>query len=132
MDSLYISVEYQLHGKIKGMRNEVLSTTEAEYIALSEVVKEISYIIQLLNTMNVDVETPNTIYVDNVGAIWLSINRTTSERTKHIQIRTAFEKVYQKEGKFLIKFVKSEENDADINTKNTLNTTFKHISRKIV
>ena len=72
------------------MRSVVLSTKEAEYIALSEVVKEIKFIIQLLKTMHVNVETPITIYVDNVGAIRLSNNRTTSERTKHIDIRTAF------------------------------------------
>ena len=62
-------------------------------------------------------EVPITLYVDNVTAIWLSNNRTTSERTKHVHIRTAFVKEYQEEGKILIKFVKSEENDADINTK---------------
>ena len=75
--------------------------------------------------MNVNVEVPITIYIDNVGAICLSNNRTTSERSKHVQIRTAFVKEYQKEGKILMKFMKSEENDADINTKNTPNTTFK-------
>ena len=45
----------------KGMRSVVLSTTEAEYIALSEVVKEIKFITQLLKTMNVNVEMPITI-----------------------------------------------------------------------
>ena len=105
------------------MRSVVLSTTEAEYIVSSEVVKEIKFIIQLLNTMNVNVEVSITIYVDNVGAIWLSNNRTTSERTKQVHIRTAFVKEYQEEGKILIKFVKYE-NDADINTKNILNTMF--------
>ena len=101
--------------KSKGMRSAVLSTTEAEYIVLSDVVKEIKFIIQLLKTMNVNVEMSITIYVYNVGAIWLSNNRTTSERMKHICIRTAFVKEYQEEGKMLIKFVKSEENDANIN-----------------
>ena len=75
--------------------------------------------------MNVNITV--TIYVDNVGTIWLSNNRTTSERTKPVHIRTAFVKEYQEEGKILIKFVKSEENDADINTQNTPNTTFKCI-----
>ena len=111
------------------MRSVVLSTTEAEYIALSEVVKEIKFIIQLMSTMNMNVETPITIYVDNVGAIWLSNNRT---RTKHVHIRTAFVKEYQEEGKILIKLKKSEENDADINTKNTPNAIFKTHQTKIV
>ena len=114
------------------MRSVVLSTTEAEYIALLEVVKEIKFIIQLISTMNMNVEVPITIHVDNVGAIWLSNYRTTSERTKHVHIRTAFVKEYQEEGKILIKFVKSEENDADINMKNTPNTTFEKIQAKVV
>ena len=58
--------------------------------------------------------------------------RTTSERTKHADIGTAFVKEYQEEGKILIKFMKSEENDADINTKNTQNTTFKTHQAKTV
>ena len=45
----------------------MLSTTEAEYIALSEVVKEIIFIIQLLKTLNVKVEMPITMYLDNKG-----------------------------------------------------------------
>ena len=48
---------------------------------------------------------------------------TTSDRTKHIDIRTSFVKEYQEDGKIIIKFVKSEENEADIFTKNTTRFT---------
>ena len=95
------------------MKSVVLSTTEAEYMALSEVVKELKFIVQLLQTMNIEVELPITVYVDNVGAIWLSNNRTTSDRTKHIDIRTSFVNEYQKDGKIIIKFMKSKDNEAD-------------------
>ena len=104
----------------KGMKSVVLSTTEVEYMALSEVVKELKVIVQLLQTMNIEVELPITVHVDNVGAIWLSNNHSTSDRTKHIDIRTSFVKEYQEYGKIIIKFVKSEENEADIFTKNTV------------
>ena len=67
----------------KGMKSVVLSTTEAEYMAFSEVVEELKFIVQFLQTMKIEVELPITVYVDNVGAIWLSNNRTTSDRTKH-------------------------------------------------
>ena len=116
----------------KGMKSVVLSTTEAEYMALSEVVKELKFIVQLLETMNIKVELPITVYVDNVGAIWLSKNRTTSDRTKHIDIRTSFVKEYQEDGKIIIKFVKSEENEADIFTKNTTNVIFNNHQKKLV
>ena len=38
------------------MKSVVLSTTEAEYTALSEVVKELKFIVQLLQTMNITVD----------------------------------------------------------------------------
>ena len=81
------------------MKSVVLSTTEAEYMALFELMKELKFIVQLLETMNVEMELPIKVYMDNVGAIWLSNNRTTSDRTKHIDIRTSFVKEYQEDGK---------------------------------
>ena len=114
------------------MKSVVLSTTEAEYMALSEDVKELKFIVQFLHTMNIQVELPITVHVDNVGAIWLSNNRTTSDRTKHIEIRTSFVKEYQEDGKIIIKFVKSEDNEADIFTKNTTNVIFQRHQKKLV
>ena len=116
----------------KGMKSVVLSTTETEYMALSEVVKELKFIVQLVQTMNIEVELPITVYVDNVGAIWISNNRTTSDRTKHIDIKTSFVKEYQEDGKIIIKFVKSEDNEADIFTKNTTNVIFHNHQKKLV
>ena len=110
----------------KGRKSIVLSTTEAEYMVLSEVVKE------LLKTMNIEVELPITVHVDNVGAIWLSNNRTTSDRTKHIDIRTSFLKEYQEDGNIINNFVKSKENEADIFTKNTINVVFCNHQRNLV
>ena len=110
----------------------MLSTTEAEYMALSEVVKELKFIVQLLQTMNAEVELPITVHMNNVGVIWLSNNRTTSDRTKPIDIRTYFVKVYQEDGKIIIKFVKSEDNEADIFTKNTTNVICQNHQKKLV
>ena len=49
----------------KGMKSVVLSRTEAEYMTFSEVVKELMFIVQLLQTMIIEVELPITVYVDN-------------------------------------------------------------------
>ena len=114
------------------MKSVVLSTTEVEYMALSEVVKELKFIVQLLQTMNIEVELPITVHVDNVGAIWLPNNRTTSDRTKHIDIRTSVVNKYQEDGKIIIKFVKSEDNEADIFTKNTTKRIFQNHQKKLV
>ena len=101
-------------------------------MALSEVVKELKFIVHLLQTMNIEVELPITVHVDNVGAIWLSNNRTASDTTKPIDIRTSFVKEYQEDGKIIIKFVKSEENEADVFTKNTTYTIFQNLQKKLV
>ena len=52
--------------KSKSMRSVVLSTTEAEYVAISEVVKEIKFIYQLLESMDVKVPLPIKVRVDNI------------------------------------------------------------------
>ena len=132
MDTLSTFVESQLPGEAKRKKSVVLSTTEVEYRALSEVVKELKFIVQLLQTMNIEVELPITAYVDNVGAIWLSNNIATSDRTNHIDIRTSFAKEYQEDGKIIIKFAKSEDNEAHIFTKNTTNTIFQNHQKKLV
>ena len=82
--------------------------------------------------MNSRVELSITVHVDNVGAIWLSNNRNTRDRTKHIDIRTAFVKEYQEDGKIIIKFVKSEDNEADIFTKNTSSIIFQRHQEELV
>ena len=61
-----------------------------------------------IKTLNTEVELPITVYVDNEGAIWLSNNRITWDKTKHMDIRTSFVKEYQEDGKIIIKFVKPE------------------------
>ena len=82
--------------------------------------------------MDIEVELPITVHVDNVGAIWLSNNCTTGDRTKHINIRTSFVKEYQEDGKFIIKCVKSAEIEADIFTKITTNVIFHNHQKKSV
>ena len=131
LDTLSTFVEFQLPGETKDEKCCAVNN-RSKYMTLSEVVKELKFIVQLLQTMNIEVELPITVYVDNVGAISLSNNRTSSDRTKHIDIRTSFVKEYQEDGKIIIKFVKSEDNEADIFTKNTTNVIFQNHQKKLV
>ena len=97
-----------------------------------EVEKELKFILQLLQTMNVEVELPITVHVDNVGAIWLLNNRRTSDRMKHIDIRNSFVKEHQEDVEIITKFVNSEDNEAAIFTKNTTNAIFQNHQKKLV
>ena len=64
--------------KSKSMKSVVLSTTEVEYVAVSEVVKEIKVLYQMLRRMEIKVPLPIKVQGDNVGAIWLANNSSVS------------------------------------------------------
>ena len=55
--------------KSKSMKSVVLSTTEAKYVAISEVVKEIKFLYQVLVSMWIKVSLPIKTKGDNMGAI---------------------------------------------------------------
>ena len=65
--------------KSKSMKSAVLLTTEAEYVTVSEVVKELKFLYPLLLSMGVQVPLPIKIKVDNVDTIWLTNNSGVSE-----------------------------------------------------
>ncbi|CAJ1959428.1 unnamed protein product [Cylindrotheca closterium] len=104
---------------------------EAEWIALSEVAKEVLFIPQILETMGVKVEYPIVIRVDNTAAIFMATNVTTNQRTRHVDICTKFVTQYTgPDGILKILFVKGTDNESDIMTKNvTGNLHEKHIPK---
>ena len=51
-----------------------LSSSETEWFALSEAVKEIVFVLQLLESINIKVKLPVIVCVDSVGAIFMSKN----------------------------------------------------------
>ena len=77
------------------------------------------FIWMLLKSMNLEVKLPITVRVDNVGAIFMSENVTTSNSTKHVDTRYRFVNELVEDGFIEIIFVKTKDNMADIFTKNT-------------
>ena len=65
-----------------------LSTAEAEYMAMSAALKEVKWLVQLLEEMGCTVEKPVPIYSDNQAAISISsASAVPQSRTKHIDLR---------------------------------------------
>jgi len=108
----------------KGQRSVSLSSTEAEYMAISEVATEILYVAGILQFLGIPLKYPITVNVDNIGAVYLAKNATTGNRTKHIDTRYHFVREYIEDGILKVLFVRSEENDADLFTKNLNTETF--------
>ena len=82
-----------------------LSSSEVEYIALSEAVKEVMIIMQLLGSMKIMVKYPVMLRVDNAGAIFMSSNITTTCHTKHVGIQYKYVNEYVEDGIVKIVFL---------------------------
>lgn len=67
-----------------------LSTTEAEFIAASETVKEAIWLKRLLTEIDNNGDKPIPILCDNESTIKLMKNNRFRQRTKHIEIRHYF------------------------------------------
>ena len=116
----------------KGMKIVALSSSEAEYIALSEAAKEVKSVYQVLTSMGFKVKLPIVVRVDNLGAIFMSDNISVSQRTKHVDVRFRFVQQFTLENFIKVIFVKSEDNDADLFTKNLSGEKHKKHSDKLI
>jgi hypothetical protein len=111
----------------KKQRTVALSSTEAEYMAINEVAKELMWLRIILKEMNVKVKTPSILYVDNQSAIKISENDTEHDRTKHIDIRYYFIRDLISSGEMKLRWVSTGEQLADIFTKPLGGTIFTNL-----
>ena len=102
----------------KQQKSVSLSSAEAEYVAVSESVKEVVFVVMILKSLGITVKSPVTIKVDNMGAIYMSENSTTNSRTRHVDTRYHYVREKVEDGEIEIVFVKSLENVSDGFTKN--------------
>lgn len=94
-----------------------LSTTEAEYIAASQTVKEILWARQLLEDVCETINKPVKLYVDNQSAIRLIRNPEFHKRTKHVDVRYHFVREKVSDGVIEPVYIQSADQLADIFTK---------------
>jgi hypothetical protein len=66
----------------KSQKGVTLLSTEAEYVAISEAVKELKFIYYLLGDFHVKVNLPIVMKTDNIGVIFMSENASTGFRTR--------------------------------------------------
>jgi hypothetical protein len=71
----------------KGQKGVSLSIIEAEYVAMSEAVKEIRFVYYLLESLGISVKLPITVRIDNIGAIFMAQNASSGVCTRHIDTR---------------------------------------------
>ena len=95
-----------------------LSTSEAEYVALGDAVKELLFSGQVWRFM-----IPGKgmlrfpVFEDNQGALQLSKNPVSNSNSKHIDVRHHFLRELVRQGGIIVNHVPSEYQHADILTK---------------
>ena len=107
-----------------------LSSAEAEYVALTEMCKEQKFLTMLLNEIH-ECDLPSILYEDNEAAVYLAKNQHVSARTKHIDIREHYVREHIQELGTIVK-IKSEDNYADILTKNVTVHNFEYLGTAIL
>ena len=95
-----------------------LSTSEAEYVALGDAVKELLFLRQVWRFMIPGKGTPCfPVFEDNQGALQLSKNPVSNSNSKHIDVRHHFLRELVRQGDIIVNHVPSEYQHADILTK---------------
>jgi hypothetical protein len=102
----------------KGQKTTALSSAEAEFVAAAEAIKEVTYVLQILLFLDIEVEMPVEVKVDNMGAIFMSENSTSNGRTRHMDVKWRYVNELCEEKLIVLKFVRSEDNYSDGKTKN--------------
>ncbi|KAG8485491.1 hypothetical protein CXB51_021304 [Gossypium anomalum] len=102
-----------------------LSTTEAEYMAITEACKEAIWLKGLFNKLNEDLQI-STVFCDSQSAIFLTKDQMFHERTKHIDVRYHFVRDIIARGDIVVSKISTHENPADMMTKSLPITKFEH------
>ncbi len=119
--------------KSQAQRTVSLSSTEAEYYAMAEATKEIKFVLQVLESLNLQVEKPIIVHMDNVGAIFVAENASATKHTRHIESCYHFVCEFIIDGHIKIIFVMSKDNIAYMFTKNVVSEIFEeHIDNFLI
>src|ERR1700759_272904 len=107
-----------------------LSSTESEYMALSDTTKQVTWIKSLFGELGF-ILTGIEVYVDNQGAIFIAQADVTETRSKHIDIKHHHVREKIKDGTVKLLHVPTNEQQADILTKSLTHVKFRELRDKI-
>ncbi|KAG6616766.1 RxLR effector candidate protein [Phytophthora cinnamomi] len=116
----------------KKQRTVALSSTEAEYMALSEATQEAVWLKVFLRELGeMASDEAIKIYEDNQGSIALAKNPEFHKRTKHIDIRYHFVREKVEDGQVVLEYCSTKDMLADIMTKAITSVQFEVLRHKL-
>uniref|UniRef100_A0AAG5CQQ5 Reverse transcriptase Ty1/copia-type domain-containing protein n=1 Tax=Anopheles atroparvus TaxID=41427 RepID=A0AAG5CQQ5_ANOAO len=102
-----------------------LSSTEAEYVSLSQSSCEAIWLKNLLSQFGIVKDIPLIIYEDNQSCICIAEEPRDQKRMKHLDIRYNFIRECIENGIISVKYIPTSEQVADVLTKSLSAGTFK-------
>jgi len=108
-----------------------LSTTKAEYVAITHASKEALWLRSLVSQLFDIVLEPTTLFLDNKSAIELMKDHQYHARTKHIDIRFHFIRWIVEEGSIRLVYCPTDEMIADTLTKALPSARAKHFASQL-
>lgn len=93
------------------------SSTEAEYMALYEAVKEAMWLKSLSFSIDMKLPGPIILWEDNMGCINIANNPSSHKRSKHIDIKYHFSRERVETKDICVSYIPTDEQVADIMTK---------------
>ena len=93
------------------------STTEAEYVALSLVAREICWLRNLLGELGFEQTKLMKVFEDNQGVIYLVKNETYKGKSRHIDVAYHFGQEKQRDGTIEVEYYPTKEQVMDMLTK---------------
>ena len=112
-------------------RTVALSSTEAEYLALTDAVKEALWLRSIFAEFGFHL-SPTELFCDNQGAICLASNYLTSGRTKHLDIRVHFIRQCIREESIVLGWISTQDMIADLFTKPLLKIIFRRLMMQLM
>ncbi len=98
--------------------------TEAEIAAGVMVAQDVLYIYRLLESLELEVELPMVLEMDNSGAVDIANSWSVDGRTHHVDVHNYFLSELKDQGLLVIRHIAGETHDADIFTKNVTSAIF--------
>jgi hypothetical protein len=107
------------------------SSTEVEYKAVANTTAEFLWIWALLQELGISLHSPPTLWCDNIGAIYMSVNPVFHARTKHVEIDFHFVRDRVADKSLEIQFIPSSDQLADVLTKPLVSQRFQQLCFKL-
>ena len=120
------------HGYSCGQKCLTLNTAESEYIAMVKCLQFAIWVMLLLRELQFRVKYPIPILADNVAAILIAKSPGHTKYARHIALRTHYIRSILPFRDFILAYIKTNWNFADLNTKAVTPDIFRRLSLRVL